>query len=361
VDEKATIIGSEQEMVEGSPLPTGDSFEYFPAKIKRHIHKMKRVMYSYQFTVHDRTFEINIVGSRSQSHHKKEMFRECICRIYCWLWVAHHHAPKQCSQKMRIFLYFTDLKKEIPSDAASHIMQEHVNTAFTTSCQEVTEMHLCREEEWFKVFIHETFHNMGLDFSSEPDVESARHILSLFPVKSDVRIYETYCEMWGEVMNLMFLVYEPGEGIATMIENLRQRINEERAFSLFQCAKILTYYDMKYQDLHEKSSRAETVRKTRYKEETHVLSYYVIKSICFFFVDEFVCWCVAHNGIDHRFSLQFNKTQENISEYCKFVEKYYVSSDYKRGLEAMEGWFSKIGPEEYNRFEMKTLRMTVHG
>jgi hypothetical protein len=63
---------------------------------------------------------------------------------------------------------------------------------------------LYRMEEWFKVFIHETFHCLGLDFSGMNVSNSNKQILQLFPGCSrdmDVRVYETYCEIWAETLD----------------------------------------------------------------------------------------------------------------------------------------------------------------
>jgi hypothetical protein len=97
-----------------------------------------------------------------------------------WLYVANHYASRECSQKMNIYIYFTDFKKVLPTSERM-IHRENANTAFTTSCQTVTEINLYREEEWFKVLIHETFHNLGLDFSEVDDKSSRNAILKIFP------------------------------------------------------------------------------------------------------------------------------------------------------------------------------------
>jgi hypothetical protein len=78
-------------------------------------------------------------------------------------------------------LYFTNYLKILPPANGSIIDQEHANTAFTTSCKTNTEINLFREEEWFKVLVHETFHCMGLDFSSEDPTAANNEEASSLP------------------------------------------------------------------------------------------------------------------------------------------------------------------------------------
>jgi hypothetical protein len=64
--------------------------------------------------------------------------------------------------------------------------------------------------------MHETFHSFGLDFSERHSQnESNQIILSLFPAvdkKTDIRLFETYCEMWAEIFNLMFYLFTTKKG-----------------------------------------------------------------------------------------------------------------------------------------------------
>jgi hypothetical protein len=223
----------------------------------------------------------------------------------------------------------------------------------------VTELNLSREEEWFKVFIHETFHNMGLDFSQLSADAANEHILSYFPVKSDVRLFETYCETWAEIINVLFVSHQnnkdKGIGVARTLVDVKKRLDQERVFSLFQCAKILNYYGLEYHQLYDRESQ--DVRRHKYKENTHVLSYFIIKSNFFFFLDEYIDWCVKHNGL----SLRFKSNEKTVREYCNLVGKQYKMPVYTETLGEFESWFSELSIEDYSRVEMRTLRMTLYG
>ena len=72
-----------------------------------------------------------------------------------------------------IHLFMTDFKKEIPKSTVDVIDVMNVNSGLSDVCQRDSEIIIYRKEEWFKVFIHETFHSLGLDFSnySTPEFE----------------------------------------------------------------------------------------------------------------------------------------------------------------------------------------------
>ena len=57
-------------------------------------------------------------------------------------------------------------------------------------------------ELWFKVLIHELFHNLNLDFSTANISKSVKKLKSYCKLDSDYYIFETYCEIWGRILNV---------------------------------------------------------------------------------------------------------------------------------------------------------------
>jgi hypothetical protein len=144
-----------------------------------------------------------------------------------------------------------------------------------------------------------------------------------------------------------------------LIHETQLLIDKERVFSMFQCAKILDFYGLDYKDLYERSKESHTKRLSKYKEGTHVLSYYIIKSIFMFYVNDYVEWCVAHNGHSLNFNKDKGKIDTNLMEYCGLLRHYYNKDEYKHVLHAMDKWFEKMNDKE-NMKILKTLRMTVN-
>jgi hypothetical protein len=346
------------ETVNSTQPPKGVEFNYYPFEIKETIKTMDTTTYKCDFELNEHSISIYFVCPK---HISKKNALEYAKRIYTWLFVAFHYSPKKCSQTMTIFLYFTNLTKKLPK-RGEQIEEIHANTAFTTSCKPTTEIHLYREEEWFKVLIHETFHCLGLDFSEFNNTASQKKILSIFPVKSKVNLFETYCETWAELMNTIFIAYSHTtnrNNIDTdkLIKKTEMLLNQERIFSLFQNVKVLQFYGLNYKDLYEKTEMAHMKRLHRYKENTNVLSYYIIKSIFMFYINDFIEWCFHHN----KSVLNFNKLpsvlNKNIEDYCKLIEDLHNKPEYNELVSLIEKWYDK--PKNMKSIEMQTLRMTM--
>jgi len=340
-------------------LPKGYNFEHCPEKMQAEITSTMTNGYIYSFKIENREFQVAIMCPNEQKY-ADAFFKDSIKRIFMWLFISNLHAPAKCSQKMNIYLYLTDETKRLPTTMREHIGQDNANSAATTSCQRVTEINLYRMEEWFKVLMHETFHCLGLDFSEFDTARTNRQILAIFPVKSDVRLYETYCEMWAEIINVMFISYftTKSENMDLMIKKTEKMMEKERDYSVFQCAKVLNYFGLSYTELHEKTNMSHIKRMQKYKEETYVLSYFIIKSLMMFCLNDYIEWVVNHNGATLNFNKAPNMVDKNLDEYCGFVREHYQSPEFVRILDEIDVWFSKI--KKYNHVELQTLRMSLH-
>jgi hypothetical protein len=357
---KTSISAKVIDFKDQSTFPTGSHFDYCPDKVKDHIKRMNKVGKIFNFILQGHNVNIHMICS-SKKENIDHFMTNAIERIFVWLYLAFHYSKPTCSQTMNIYLYMTNLEKTLPR-TGEPIKEINANTAFTTSCQPSTEMHLYREEEWFKVFIHESFHNLGLDFSEFNHENTNKEILSIFPVNSDVRLFETYCEMWAEIIHSMFIAFygnkngEP-EQLITTTQSL---IDKERVFSMFQCAKILHFYGLDYVNLYERTQKSHTVRLAKYKEETHVLSYYIIKSIFMFFANDFVEWTASHNNNSINFNKDPKILNKNLMEYCGLLRKFYNKEEYKDTLELMDTWISGFQYTKGEQYIFTTLRMTIN-
>jgi hypothetical protein len=349
-------------------LLKGNDYHFCSAEIRKHIENTSYYQRQYSFPIKNREFVISFVYPNSKS--KKQIdrfFEESIKRTYLWLYIASIYAPAKCSNKLNVYLYFTDLLKTLPTSGAS-IDQIHANTAATRSCNKTNEIQLYREEEWFKVLIHESFHCFGLDFSEFDCSKTTKYILNLFPVKSDVLLFETYCEMWAEIINIMFISYSSTKQVENMnitvdkmIKKTEKMLELEQEFSLFQCIKVLNFYGLDYKDLYETSDVAHTKRINRYKENTNILSYYILKSIYMFFVSDFVQWCADHNHNSINFNKSPNVLHQTQDAYCKFISEHYKDPKYIASTDSITAWFDdNINKKVLVKTESRTLRMSIY-
>ena len=272
--------------------------------------------------------------------------------IIAWLNFISDIASHTCAQTLNVYLLLTDAKKRFPEIDTEPMDQIHANTAFTTSCSSVNDIFVFRREEWFKVFMHETFHCFGLDFSASNADTSTQRILSHFPAldpKTDIRLYETFCEMWAEVFYLLFCQFSDN-CMHFSTAKFYKALKNEQKFSIYQSNKILRRAGYKYKELF-----SEPLNKSKkYTENTPAFSYYVIKSIMLWNLDKFMNWCAKYSD-KH---IQFN--QKHIAEYCDFVEYLTIhDGGYKRICESIKPVPKKIRVDTNYPDISETLRMTA--
>jgi len=340
---------------------TGSAYDYIPQEIRNNLESSPKIGFTSQLNINGRNIHIKIVfpqsDSSAESHSSaiyKKRAEQMVNRIFLWLFIAEKFACRTCSSEMTIFLYMTDHIKLLPPKGHS-IDKINANTAFTTPCSHSTDIHLFRQEEWFKVFIHETFHNLGLDFSTMSQTKVEPHILTMFPLNiPDIRIFESYCEVWAELMNIMFSVYWHSKNkgdINKILDKMEDLMQLERTFSMFQCTKVLHNYGLTYSDIYQTSTHKANLGKLgNYKEETNAFAYYVLKPILFFHLNEFIEWSIKHNGM----TMDFKKTPTNIMKYAGLIKELYDSPEYIEYMTQIEQLYKDNG-----KFEYKTLRMTI--
>jgi hypothetical protein len=321
---------------------------YIPESIRTIIKEQKHQTIL-DFSIDARKYTISMHHSETVS---ASLIKQHIRRIFIWLYVASRFSSPKCSQSLRINIYFTNATKNLPDKQRSPIDRHHANTAFTTSCATKTEINIFREEEWFKVLIHETFHCMGLDFSEMNNNASDAMILEIFQVNSDVRLYETYCETWAETLNAMMITYlsSRGKEINKMVGKTEILLYYERMFSLYQCAKVLRHFHLTYDDIVENRSKV----MNNFKEKTQILSYYVLKCVCIFYINDYIEWCIDNNGE----TLNFNKTkgrfEKTVASYVGFIKSHYNLPEYVIGMKQFEN-----NKGDKNTILENTLRMSL--
>jgi hypothetical protein len=361
--------------IKSDMIPKSHMYSYIDSTVRTHIETNSRYLSTFSLKMSMREYTIYIVLEKRKS---KLELSQIVKYIYSWLFVLQKYADihnagstisEKCSSTVHIYLYLTSLKKMSPDSTDTILNCNHVNSAFTTGCQKTTNIHVFREEEWFKVLIHESFHNSGLDFidiDKTVNNEAIAFIKNIFPVQiADLRLYETYCEMWGEILNNMFMIVyqsrdkkrvtKKNSGCKTpkkvhnenkhMIKTLEKMLQQEAVFSCMQANKVLKHNNnMKYEDLFTVNN---------YKEETQCFSYYILKAIYMTHYVQFLQFCVKQTPI----SLDFQLNRDNLMKYVEIIEIYYK---HPKTLEFMQRMREFLETEN-DHFIKTTMRMTLPG
>ena len=333
----------------------------FPEEIRNQIDHLSLSEISYTFSLFDRKIILHFIVEELEVEHKIEIYNKYVDAIIMWFYILNEYGSKKCSSTFTIFFYFTSLEKKLPDSNIDILDQIHVNTAFTTTCPKDSEIVIFRKEEWFKVLIHESFHNFALDFSDMNTSECTRDILSIFPVNSEVNLFESYTEFWAEIMNALFCSFFSLKNKTNAEEfhsNFEFFINFERTYSFFQLVKTLDFMGLNYKNIYSNTNQSEILRKTLYKEKSNVLAYYIIKTILINNYQGFLAWCKTNN-----FSLlQFKKTTSNLKEFCNFIRNNYKTKLMLDNVKSSEMCLQKVKNEKKNKhqkFLLTNMRMSI--
>jgi hypothetical protein len=343
------------------PKPSTFPPNAFPTGVRHHIDEFSLSIFTYSFNLFQRNIQIIFTTEDLHPESLIDTYNNYVSWMLVWIYIVNEYASRSCSSNLKIYIYHTSLTKNLPSTNVEVLNEMNVNTAFTRTCQKDSEIVVFRKEEWFKVFIHETFHNFGLDFSDMNNSNCTKKILSIFPVNSDVNLYESYTEFWARMMNVLFCSYihSKNNDIDEFLNYAQMLINFERMYSFFQMVKVLNFMDIQYNQLYQKNVHAENVRKHLYKENTNVLSYYIITLILINNYQGFLSWCSTNNTS----ILQFKKTNANLDHFCNFIQKNYKSKDILQGIDCTEKLLTNVKQKAKKQknlaYILRNLRMTI--
>ena len=318
---------------------------YVFTDVKKYMATYYTYKLTYTFKVGHRVVEV-IFYLENNGEKEMEMCGDRIEKIITLLFFLSSYSTRKCSKHLKIHCCWTNLKKYLPRDMLDVLGVENVNSAVTTSCTPSGSIVIFREEEWFKVLIHELFHVIGLDFSanhSEIYTEKLREILN---VNSDYLIFETYSEFWATIINTLFYTYFILYSM-TDLEEIRfddfytinkVNLNIELTFSLIQMTKILSHMHLNYNILWSDEVKHKSMRNMLYKEDTNVLAYYILKTALLANKDKVFEWCLVHN---HNL-LNFKETPYNIRLFSDEIVRLSKSNSMRHLVKYGEHTLKKL-------------------
>ena len=335
-------------------------YKIIPSNIRKSIETTCQKLHEVCIHFHNRSYYLHICGPLSM---KNTHIDSIIHHTYLWLSFVNDYVDPECAQNVNIFLFMVSNMKYVPHEHNEVIGLDHVNTAFTYSCLPNTDIYIYREEEWYRALIHETFHTLGLDFirMGTTTIHSYEaEIKKMWPVPiPDMRIYETYCEMWAEVLNVMFYVYHENTHLLSSggrlpLRELKRQWADcmfyERAFSVWQCTKLLAHYNIEYEYLPKRAAL--------YKENTQGFSYYVLKCILTVHIKHFLHFCAIQ--WKDRYSVQFKLNGTNLRNYCNLFTRFAHSPPMTYGTRYMHNHLnSKKNTPFYKTLRMSMIQFTL--
>jgi hypothetical protein len=120
---------------------------------------------------------------------------------------------------------------------------------------------------------------------------------------------------------------------------VKEGIEIERLFSVYQCVKVLGYMDLTYDEVSVPTPGHRKACRELYRENTNVFAYYILGAVMMANVEDFILWCTynnrlrvgtpqiqthAHDALSQRFlPIRFNDTEKNIERFISFLGSIY--------------------------------------
>ena len=349
----------------GLAFPSTYSNDYFPQEIRKVIETKTVNKILYYCVLNERKITLTFFTFKNETNFA--IYDKYAKQVFMLIAILTHYSSSECSKSLNIFIYLTDFKRIIPDNNYTILGSYNVNGGFTTTCDKNSEIVVYRKEEWFKVLIHEAFHNLGLDFSKMNTNQFHSKIKQIFPINSKFNIFESYCEFWARILNSAFCSYNvidnknDKDAFKTFLEFF---IQIERLFSLFQCNKILKFLGISYQNLYETDNGSHIARENLYKEKTNVFAYYIVTA---FLLDNYVNvinWCNKNNLS----CFKFNNSQRNLDLFYNLIENSYKRNEFLKNLMCVSNYASKLNKKTNKNNKLanneinnifKTTRMTI--
>jgi hypothetical protein len=320
---------------------SGDD-EFFPAEIQHHILNEQSISISYKFSAGGRAVSLHFVvfNKHIEKLNMNEMATKAR-RVCALLHLVSLHANRAtCSSTLNIFIYMTEFKKLFPTRKGEAFESEHANTGMSYHCARNNDVVVYRQEEWFKVLIHELFHAFGLSFieGDLPDGADAAMqtvLQKTYAISHPVRIYETYCEIWARILNVVFACFsddtkcadtkcaDSDVKLAVFGDCVMQGLRKDAAHALHQCAKIMHHTGIPSHVLLNPTDENRAIVAEKYRENTNVFAYYVLTCALQHSHELFLEWCYKNNPISAKKPranvMQFRTNRSNFNSFMELL------------------------------------------
>jgi hypothetical protein len=208
------------------------------------------------------------------------------------------------TSNLKLFIVMSPLKKEFRFFSNEIIGKQNVNSGYclTNISPLNRKIVIYRKEEWSKVLIHELIHNFELDFSNDSVLSNfAKDSVkkTFLNIDSIVNLFEAYTESIAEIIYLLFILEKqirPPSRLnisSLFFQKFEKMLFTLQNYSVVQCITILKHNDALSGVVGKNNTVKQIFEKIYngslyYKEESNVLSYYVIKSIFLFYINRFL-------------------------------------------------------------------------
>tara|TARA_Y100000768_G_C23980035_1_gene685200 strand:- start:385 stop:1620 length:1236 start_codon:yes stop_codon:yes gene_type:complete len=337
--------------------PEGYHSSRYSKEIKLYINNNINEQLLYKFNIFDRKIKVYfaLFSVDSNSNIDFDKYNEYIKNIIMWLHICNKYSTQKCSNTLNIFFYLTPFKKVLPNNNSEIIGHKHVNTGMTYRCTFNNEIFIYRNEEWFKVLIHECFHSYGLDINTNDNNILKEKIMKIFPINSSFNIAETYTEIWARILNSSFCSYISSNNEDDFELFLNFSLQIERLYSIMQLNKILEFMNLEYRNLWDNDDISKKLRNILFKEESNAFCYYILSAVLMNEYVYFLSWCYKNNT-----SIIKYQPHTNNNKFISMIKELYKKEELMKEIDNFKKKRNRNKITSTDKdFILKTTRMSA--
>lgn len=316
--------------------------------IKKNMKNMYIIRYRFKTEILDINNLITIYSSSKDESKIWKIAESVIDRILFF------NISLNTNKSPNLLIFMSNQKKVIPvmnnnNNSNLEFNPKHINSAVTDG----TNIIIFREEELLKSILHEAIHFFKVDFSpNEYPTSYINQYLTKYRItnikNNTIRISESYTELLANLLNNIF--------ISKDLNELESNNSKEINYSLFQVAKI--FHLLGYKKTSDFLSNNHRKNTKDLVQGSHVFSYYIVKSIFFYHINDFIDKIILRKGS----YLIFNNNSETY---------FYIDNLIVNNLSPDSNWSKHINKllnkmnnkEIYQSIPIKmknTMKMTIN-
>tara|TARA_B100001175_G_C19513980_1_gene645910 strand:- start:4722 stop:6074 length:1353 start_codon:yes stop_codon:yes gene_type:complete len=278
---------------------------------------------------------------------------------------------------LSIYLFFTPFKRKLEKKRENVLGATNANGGFCYGCVSLGKIVVYREEEFFKVFSHELIHNFGVDkyiwdFISSAKIKNSKEFklyhkfLNNFNLgrENDLGLQECLVEFWGEFFNNVIYSYIYSKSCNLSDHNHKFKIYNhifetimkfEIIHSFFQTTKIVYHNNTTYIDILSKYNK----NTLKYRENTHIFSYYMLKLYLIFNYKLFVN---SEISVSRENTIKFSNSLRNMQQFFNYMSSVATDNSLLLNFKFMEKIYLHLKSQKKGReinFLLSNLRMSV--
>lgn len=237
-----------------------------------------------------------------------------------------------------LFIIYTEQKKIIKNNT-DVLCSDNINSGSTYPGKTIT---CWREEEFYKVLIHELFHYYKFDFNyMSPSYKRLQDYINVGTINGTDRLNEAYTEANAIILHTLYKSVLACTGYENIFIRFCYFFNIERNFTLFQVAKIIALFNG--------NNIYDLFNNITIKQKTSVRAYFIIKCLLLLNLNDFYDFIKTNLVVD----------DNRLMSYAKIIN---ISKEFllsKKDIVEIINNFINIFKYNKNEWIYITSRMTI--